>query len=203
MTSTRSDGDEAVDVRPAGQTASVRTALGVLVGVAVVMVALDQWVKQLALDALSDGHHVRILGGLVYFDLTFNAGAAWSFGTGFTFVFPIIAIVISGVIVWLGRTVRSWPWALSLGLILGGAVGNLCDRLFREPGPFQGHVVDMISVFAPNAEKFPIFNVADSSLTVGVILAIGLELFGFRRDGTRATPRKSAGGDDALPKPRE
>ncbi len=197
VTSTRSEGDEAVELRPAAQTASVRASLGILLGAAVVMVALDQWVKQLALDARSDGHHGRVLGGLVYFDLTFNAGAAWSFGSGYTFIFPIFAIVISAVIVWMGRSVRSWPWALSLGLILGGAVGNLIDRLFRQPGPFRGHVVDMISVFAPNAEKFPIFNIADSSLTVGVILAIALELFGFRRDGTRVIGRKAGGAGDS------
>lgn len=176
---------EAPATRPAGRTQTVRTAYLILLGVAVVLVALDQWTKQLALDGLADGSEVRILGGLVYLDLTFNAGAAFSFGTGLTWIFPIFAIVISAAILWYARGLRSWPWALGLGLILGGAQGNLMDRLFREPGPFRGHVVDFISVFAPNAEKFPIFNIADSALTVGVVLVIALELFGFRRDGLR------------------
>ncbi len=204
MTSTRSGGDsdpavagvpdgedEAPQLRPVGRTASVRTAMFILLGAALVMVGLDQWTKQLALDALSDGPPERILGGLIYFDLAFNAGAAFSFGTGLTFIFPIIAIIISVAILLFSRGLRSWPWALALGLLLGGAWGNLLDRLFREPGPFRGHVVDFISVFAPAGEKFPIFNIADSSLTVGVVLAIALELFGFRRDGMRpvAKPR--------------
>ena len=203
MTTTRDDGtgravagDDMADgetVRPAGRTPSVRVAVAALVGVAVVIVALDQWTKQLALDGLADGRVVPILGGLIYLDLTHNAGAAFSLGRGFTFVFPVIAILISAAILWLSRTVRSWPWAVAMGLVLGGAVGNLGDRLFRTPGPFRGHVVDFISAFAPNAEKFPIFNIADSALTVGVVLAIALELFGFRRDGTRAVAVRATG----------
>jgi signal peptidase II len=177
--------DDQVTVRPAGRTASVRIALAILVGLAVVMVAIDQWTKQLALDALTDAPPKRILGGLIYLDLTFNKGAAFSFGEGFTFIFPIIAIVISSAILWFARGLRSWPWAVAMGLILGGAVGNLLDRLFREPGPFRGQVVDFISAFAPGGENFAIFNIADSCLSVGVVLAIGLELFGLRRDGTR------------------
>jgi signal peptidase II len=163
----------------------------VLLGVAVAIVALDQWTKQLALDGLADGP-VRILGGLVYLDLTFNAGAAFSFGTGITWIFSIFAILISAGILWYARALRSWPWALGLGLILAGAQGNLMDRLFRAPGPFQGHVVDFISVFAPNGAKFPVFNVADSALTVGVVLVIALELFGYRRDGLRELNNRRA-----------
>jgi len=165
-----------------------------MVGLAVVMVAIDQWTKQLALDALTDAPPKRILGGLIYLDLTFNKGAAFSFGEGFTFVFPVIAIVISAAILWFARGLRSWPWALAMGLILGGAVGNLVDRLFREPGPFRGQVVDFISAFAAGGEKFAIFNIADSCLSVGVVLAIGLELFGLRRDGTRETRKQPEAG---------
>ena len=180
--------------KPAGRTATVAAAFGVLLGVAAALVALDQWTKQLVLDALADGHEVRILGGLIYLDLTFNAGAAFSFGTGITWIFPIFAIVISLGLLWFARGLRSWPWAVALGLILGGAQGNLMDRLFREPGPFRGHVVDFISAFGPNGDKFPIFNVADSALTVGVVLAIALELFAFRRDGTRVLAERRSGG---------
>jgi signal peptidase II len=183
--------------RPAGRIGSARAAYLVLLGAAAVMVGLDQWTKQLALDGLSDGSVVRILGGLIYLDLTFNPGAAFSVGTGLTWIFPIIAIAISATILWFARQLRSWPWALALGLVLGGAVGNLIDRLFRAPGPFRGHVVDFISVFAPAGEKFPIFNIADSALTVGVVLAIALELFAFRRDGTRVVGRRAAAADAA------
>jgi signal peptidase II len=86
----------------------------------------------------------------------------------------------------MARKLRSVPWAIALGLVLGGALGNLSDRLFRAPGPFRGHVVDMISVFAPYGERFAVFNIADSCLTVGVVLAVLLELIGLQRDGTRA-----------------
>jgi signal peptidase II len=82
------------------------------------------------------------------------------------------------------------PWALALGLVLGGALGNLGDRLFRAPGVFHGHVVDMISVFGPYGEHFAVFNVADSCLTVGVVLAVLLELTGRQRDGSRAHTTK-------------
>jgi signal peptidase II len=177
----------------------VRSAYLAMLGAAVLMVGLDQWTKQLALDALGDGSVVRILGGLVYFDLTFNAGAAFSFGTGVTWIFPTIAILISIVILWYARRLQSWPWALALGLVLGGALGNLMDRLFRAPGPFRGHVVDFVSLFAPAGEKFAIFNVADSALSVGVVLAIALELFGFRRDGMRllGSDRRGASGAES------
>jgi signal peptidase II len=173
--------------KTAGRTASVAVAGAALAAVAIVAVALDQWTKHLATSNLSDGSAVRLLGGAIYLDLTRNSGAAFSMGTSVTFIFPLIAIAISGFIIWLARSLRSWPWAVALGLVLGGAVGNLVDRLFREPGPFRGHVVDFISVFGPYGDKFPIFNIADSALSVGVVIAIALELFGFRRDGFRAT----------------
>jgi signal peptidase II len=167
----------------------------------VVIVGLDVLTKQLALSGLSDGSTVRLLGGLVYFDLTRNSGAAFSFGSGFTVVFPIISVIVVTGIIWLARRLRSVPWALSMGLIMGGAVGNLIDRIFRAPGPLRGHVVDFISVFAPGGEAFPIFNTADSALFCGVVLAIALEFTGRRRDGSRvvvtSTRARGAEREDA------
>jgi signal peptidase II len=158
----------------------------VLSGTAVLAVGLDQLVKELSTNNLTEGVPVRILGGLIYLSLLRNSGAAFSLGSGFTWVFPLITLAVIGWIVWMGRRLRSVPWAISLGLVLGGALGNLGDRLFRAPGPFQGHVVDMISLFAPYAEKFAVFNIADSCLSVGVVLAVLLELTGRQRDGSRA-----------------
>ena len=106
----------------------------------------------------------------------------------------LVAIAVTFVILWLARRLRSMPWAVSLGLILGGALGNLIDRLFRAPGPLQGHVVDFISVFAPAGQRFPIFNAADSALFCGVVLAIILEFTGRRRDGTRVRAVSDATG---------
>jgi signal peptidase II len=178
---------------------SRRTGLGgravtVLGVTAVIAVALDQWVKYLSTEHLTEGEPVRILGGLIYLSLLRNSGAAFSLGSGHTWVFPVITLVVIGWIVWMGTRLRSVPWAVSLGLVLGGALGNLGDRLFRAPGPFQGHVVDMLSAFAPYGEKFAVFNIADSCLTVGVILAVLLELTGYQRDGKRIARKKASAG---------
>jgi len=165
-----------------------RAALAVLGLTAALAVTLDQLVKALATHHLAEGEPVRVLGGLVYLSLLRNGGAAFSLGSRYTWVFPLITVAVIGWIVWMGRRLRSVPWAVALGLVLGGALGNLTDRLFRAPGPFQGHVVDMISLFTPYGRGFAIFNVADSCLTIGVALAVLLELTGRQRDGSRTAP---------------
>jgi signal peptidase II len=174
-----------------------RAAVAVLAVTAVLAVALDQVVKALSTDHLTEGEPVRVLGGLIYLSLLRNGGAAFSFGTGVTWVFPVITLAVIVWIVWMGRRLRSVPWAIALGLVLGGALGNLADRMFRAPGPFQGHVVDMLSLFAPYGKGFAVFNIADSCLTVGVILAVLLELSGRQRDGSRAKPSGKAGEEAA------
>jgi signal peptidase II len=168
------------------RTGFTRAAVATLGGTAVLAVVLDQVVKYLSTEHLTEGHPVRILGGLVYLSLLRNGGAAFSLGRGYTWVFPVITLAVIVWIGWMARRLRSVPWAISLGLVLGGALGNLADRLFRAPGPFEGHVVDMISLFAPYGQGFAVFNVADSCLSVGVVLAVLLELPGRQRDGSRA-----------------
>ncbi len=153
--------------------------------VAAVTVLVDLATKQLTVAHLADAEPVRLLGGAVYLVHTTNSGAAFGIGKSYTFVFPIVAVAVAGWIAWMALRLRSLPWATSLALVLGGAVGNLIDRLFRPPGPLRGEVVDMISVFDPYGRVFPVFNVADSALVVGVALAVWLELTGRRRDGTR------------------
>jgi signal peptidase II len=167
---------------------SVRAA-SVLGATALVAVALDQWVKWLCTEHLTEGQPVKILGGLIYLSLFRNSGAAFSFGSAHTWIFPVITLAVIGWIVWMATRLRSIPWAVSLGLVLGGAFGNLSDRLFRSPGPFQGHVVDMISLLEPYGQHFAVFNIADSCLTVGVALAVLLELTGRQRDGGRAVKK--------------
>jgi signal peptidase II len=162
-----------------------RAAVVTLAVTAVLAVALDQWVKHLSTEHLREDSPVRVLGGLIYLSLLRNGGAAFSFGSGFTWVFPLITAAVIGWILWTARRLRSVPWAIALGLVLGGALGNLADRLFRAPGVFRGHVVDMISLFAPSGAGFAVFNIADSCLTVGVVLALLLEVTGRQRDGTR------------------
>jgi signal peptidase II len=166
-----------------------RRAIVVLVGTALVALLADLVTKHLALLTLDDRGPVRLLGGVVYLTLTRNSGAAWSIGSGHTWVFPLITIAVIGWILWMALKLRSLPWAVSLGLVLGGALGNLTDRIFRAPGHFVGHVVDMISLFDPYGQVWPVFNLADSALVSGVVLAVLLELTGRQRDGRRAGHR--------------
>nr|WP_307837780.1 signal peptidase II [Actinoplanes rishiriensis] len=163
----------------------------VLLGVTAMLgLALDQWTKWLSTENLTEGEPVRILGGLVYLSLLRNSGAAFSLGSSYTWVFPLITMVVVGWIAVMATRLRSMAWALALGLVLAGALGNLTDRLFRAPGVLHGHVVDMISVFGPYGEHFAVFNIADSCLSVGVVLAVLLELTGRQRDGSRLTRKK-------------
>jgi signal peptidase II len=181
--------------RPAGSDAgpdptepgrpSRRRAVSILAVIAVLAWLADLGTKHLALATLEDREPVRLLGGAVYLSLTRNSGAAFSLGSDYTFVFPLITTVVLGWIGFMAWRLRSIPWAVSLGLVLGGALGNLTDRIFRAPGVLVGHVVDMVSVFDPYGQVFPIFNLADSSLVCGVVLAVLLEFTGRQRDGTR------------------
>jgi signal peptidase II len=162
-----------------------RPALSTMGIVAVLALSLDVVTKQLAVAHLTESSPVTVIRGVLYLVLTRNSGAAFSMGTGYTFVFPVITLVVVGWIAWMAIKLRSVPWAVSLGLVLGGAFGNLVDRIFRAPGPFLGHVVDFLSVFNDAGRAFPIFNAADSALVCGVVLAVVLELTGRRRDGSR------------------
>ena len=151
--------------------------------VAVAVLVLDVVSKVLVVAKLDHEPPKRLLGGAIYLDVARNSGAAFSLGTGFTVVLSLIAIAVIIVIVRTASRMRSSGWAIALGLILGGALGNLTDRIFRAPGVFRGHVVDWISLFGPNAAHWPIFNLADSAVVCGAILAALLSLFGVPLDG--------------------
>ena len=161
-----------------------RAARVALFGViAVAALALDVISKVLVVAHLEGHAPVRTLGGAVYLDVARNSGAAFSLGTGFTVILSVIALAVVAVIVRTASRMRSIGWAVSLGLILGGALGNLADRIFRAPGVFRGHVVDWISLFGPDAAHWPIFNLADSAIVCGAVLAALLSLFGVPLDG--------------------
>lgn len=165
-------------------------ALVTMAALALGALGLDLLTKQLAINGLTGREPVRLLGGAVYLVLTRNSGAAFSLGNQHTYIFPIVTLgVVVGIMV-LARRLASVPWAIAMGLILGGGLGNLMDRIFRAPGPFVGHVVDFISLFDDAGRVWPIFNVADSALFCGVICAIGLELAGRRRDGLRVVSER-------------
>ncbi len=167
--------------------------VGLLAAIAATVVVLDVISKTIVVATIEPGEPVRVLGGLIYLSLIRNPGAAFSMATGMTWVLALIAIGVVVFIIRMAPRLRSTPWAVSLGLVLGGAIGNLIDRIFRAPGFLQGHVVDFVSVFGPNAEYFPVFNVADSAITIGGISLVVTALLGIDFDGTRTTSRKASG----------
>lgn len=153
-----------------------------LVLVALLTLALDVASKLYVVEHLEGEPGRRVLGGAVTFVVSRNSGAAFSFAEGATVVFSIIAVAVAVVIVRSMRRLTSSGWAVTLGLLLGGAIGNLTDRIFRAPGIGRGAVVDFISV-----PHFASFNLADSGITVGAALAVLLSLRGIELDGAQTT----------------
>lgn len=151
--------------------------LRLLVSVAAVVLALDIVTKVFAVKLLTPGRPVSIIGDTVTWTLVRNSGAAFSMATGYTWLLTVIATGVAVGIFWMGRRLVSLWWAVGLGMILGGAMGNLVDRFFRSPGPLRGHVVDFLSI-----GWWPVFNVADPSVVGGAILLVALSVFGFDFD---------------------
>jgi signal peptidase II len=169
-----------------------RRRIGVLLGVAGTVLAVDAISKAVVVATLSGHRPVRMLGGLLTLQVMRNPGAAFNIGMSMTILFTAIAV---GVIVFILRTarrLRSLPWAITLGLLLGGATGNLADRLLRAPSPLRGYVVDWIEL-----PHWPVFNLADSAIVCGGAIAILLSIKGIRVDGTR----ENAAGSDERPQP--
>jgi signal peptidase II len=176
-------------VSPSAHPASPRPSrrVGLLGAVAAVVVALDLVSKLLVVANLGPGHRpVRVLFGALYLVQTRNSGAAFSLGTGATLILTLIALLVVAVIVRTARRLRSVGWAAALGLVLGGALGNLADRIFRDPGIGRGHVVDWISLFSDDGHYWPIFNLADSAIVCGAVLSAVLALRGVDFDGSSA-----------------
>jgi signal peptidase II len=161
----------------------------VLVGVALTVLALDIVSKLLVVAKLSGRPPVRLLGGFLHLLVSRNPGAAFSIGTSMTLVFSAIAVTVIVIILRTARRIRSLPWALTLGLLLGGATGNLLDRIFRYPGLFRGYVVDWIQL-----PHWPVFNLADSSIVCGGVLAVLLSLRGIQLDGRRGPAASEPAG---------
>ncbi|WP_405695609.1 signal peptidase II [Streptomyces sp. NBC_01185] len=151
----------------------------VLLVVTVLAYLLDLGSKMLVVAKLEHEEPIEIFGDWLKFDAIRNAGAAFGIGEAFTVIFTAIAAVVIIVIVRLARKLYSLPWAIALGLLLGGALGNLTDRVCRAPGVFEGAVVDFI---AP--AHFAVFNLADSAIVCGGILIVILSFKGLDPDGT-------------------
>ncbi|WP_127782510.1 signal peptidase II [Rhodococcus sp. X156] len=171
--------------------AAGRKRIGLLVTVAALIVLGDLASKIAVVANVEPGRPVRLLGGSVYLVLVRNPGAAFSLATGMTWLLTIVAAIVVVVIIRMARRLRSTGWAWGLGLILGGALGNLIDRLFRAPGVLQGHVVDFVSVFSDRGEYWPVFNLADSCIVVGGALLVLMAVLGREPDGTRLSDSKA------------
>ncbi|HEY5015648.1 MAG TPA: signal peptidase II [Streptosporangiaceae bacterium] len=198
LTGPRAPGGGGQPDRPADSGSSGRAGtgrrVGVLVGTALTVLALDIISKVAVVANLSDRSPVRLLGGFLTLLVSRNPGAAFSIGTSMTVVFSVIAVSVIVVILRTSRRIRSIPWAITLGLLLGGATGNLIDRILRYPGLFRGYVVDWIEI-----PHWPVFNLADSAIVCGGVLAVLLSARGVRLDGLRLPPAagRPAGSDAA------
>jgi len=159
-----------------GAAASTRRPL-LIVGLVVFVVVLDQIAKALVVEYLAD-EPLSIIGDSVELRLSRNPGGAFSILTGFTPLLAILAAIVAVVLVRVAHRARDPVMVVALSLVLGGALGNLADRVFRAPGFLHGEVVDFVRVGA-----FPSFNVADSAITIGAVLLL---VWGWRdRDDPR------------------
>lgn len=168
------------DTQPPAPAAPRR--IGTLLTVALAVWALDQVTKIVAMHQLRDRSPVELAGGLLKLRLVRNPGAAFGVASGTTWIFSVVAVVVIVAILRTAPRLRSAGWAVGLGLVLGGAIGNLTDRIVRDPGVFRGHVVDFLEL-----PHWPVFNVADSAICVAAALIVLLTLRGQALDGTRAT----------------
>jgi signal peptidase II len=187
------------DSAPKASTAARSThvlsirVLVVLALVALGIIGLDQTAKYLIVKNLTEGQQVNVIGDILQFHFVKNSGAAFSLGTGMTWLFSIVAAAVAIFIIIYARRIRSFSWAILFGLLLGGTLGNLSDRLFREPRFGEGHVIDFIQVIG-----FPaIFNIADSAIVISMCLFVLLTIRGVRLDGRRTHKPQSEPAADA------
>ena len=174
---------------PADTGARTRS-LVVFASIAALGYAVDVVSKVLAVARLTDRPPVPVVGDLLQLYLARNPGAAFSTGTSYTLVLTCVAGAAAVAVLWAVRRLRSTGWAIGLGFLMAGVLGNLTDRLFRSPGVFRGHVVDFIQL--PN---WPIFNVADVCINVAAVLIVIQAMRGIGVDGRRASEDATATED--------
>ena len=156
-------------------------ALTVFAVIAVVGYTLDVVTKVLAVEHLTGRAPVQAVGDVLTLYLARNPGAAFSTGTSYTLVLTCVAVAAAAVVLWTVRRLRSTGWAIGLGFLMAGILGNLTDRVFRSPGFLRGHVVDFLQL--PN---WPIFNVADVCINIAAGVLILQAVRGMSVNGTRS-----------------
>jgi len=156
--------------------------------------SLDLVTKALAVEKLRPGVPVQVVGDLFTFYIARNPGAAFSTGTSYTMLLSCVAVVAAIAVIWVARRLGSTGWAIGLGFLLAGILGNLTDRIFREPSVLRGHVVDFLRF-----PHFPIFNVADVCINIAAVFVIVQALRGIsvsgRRDTSRGRPKQQDPAD--------
>ena len=159
-----------------------RVAIAWLVALATFVYLLDQGSKFLVIENLPEGVAVPVLGPVMQFTFVRNPGAAFSLASGMTWILTLLAAAVVGTLIWAAPRIKSIAWAVMFGLLLGGVLGNLTDRLFREPGFGTGHVIDFIAMpwLLP-----AIWNVADMAILGAMGIFLVLTLRGIKLDGTR------------------
>nr|WP_239072986.1 signal peptidase II [Cellulomonas oligotrophica] len=157
-----------------------RHLLRLLTGLTAGVLLVDQLTKVWAVAALEEGERIPLLGELFGLQLIRNPGAALGIATGMTWVLTVVAVVVVVVVARASRRIGSTGWAVALGLLLGGALGNLVDRLVREPGVGSGHVIDFLAYW-----RLFIGNVADIAIVAAAVLVVLLTARGIHLDGTR------------------
>ena len=136
--------------------------------VALIAITVDQLTKNLAIATLELGVSYPVLGEVLSWRLLYNDSAAFGLGFGYTWILAVISAAASLATIWYSRRLESISWSLMIGVFLGGVVGNLIDRLIREPSFGNGHVVDFIQI----PFNFPIFNLADTFIVSMAILSV-------------------------------
>jgi signal peptidase II len=176
--------------QPSPSTGHTRS-LALLLAIAGLGYALDVGTKLLAVAKLTDRPPVPVVGDLLTLTLVRNPGAAFSTGTSYTLVLTFVAVAAAVTVLWISRRLASTGWAIGLGFLLAGILGNLTDRVFRAPGFLHGHVVDFLRL--PN---WPIFNVADICINIAAAVIILQAIRGVSVDGTRSHGRRTPGTDE-------
>jgi signal peptidase II len=193
---TAAQGDPVVTAEPG--PAGRRRLPAVTALIAALVLAADQAAKFVAVEQLTDRGRVDVLGDLFGLRLVRNSGAAFSLATGATWILTTVALIVVVVIIRIARRLGSRGWAIALGLVLGGALGNLTDRLFRPPDFFHGHVIDFLEL-----PHWPIFNLADICINTGAVLIALLSLRGIGIDGSRLTKTSETPSKDGSAAPNE
>lgn len=166
--------------------------------VAATIYVSDQLVKNWVVAELPEGKTINVIGEFLQWHFVRNPGAAFSMASGMTWVFTLLSAIVVFVIAWQIRKLRSVWWAVFLGLLLGGVLGNLTDRLTRYPGFPEGHVIDFILT----PWMMPaIYNIADIGIVVGMVTFVLVSLFGLSIDGIRRTGREAAEVEDEVVDP--